>query len=104
MAYARLGKDSDVYVIKLHSRHLECVGCSLAPCTLDAKRKTWSHPLFVTTDARRMRLHLKLHRSVGEKVPSSAMKRLKAEAAKDEKFNEAAIASFLATAQKAQTK
>ena len=56
MSYARMGKDSDVYVFMSVSGHLECCGCLLGD--------RWDFP---STGA--MVAHLESHRQVGHRVP-----------------------------------
>lgn len=85
MSYARMGKDSDVYVLGL----IMVDGYTCMACKLTEEREVFNEGLNRTFRVRGdttvdtpqdMIAHLKEHMDAGHKVPKDAIKRLKEDA------------------------
>ncbi len=71
MAYARLSRNSDVYVYEDGCGYLCCMRCRFSE-TRETRTKS----------RREMIEHLELHRCAGEKVPEDALEELRVEIVK----------------------
>ena len=65
MSYARLGPDSDVYVVR-STEGLECLACALDDPELDPT------PDRIFSSSSSMVAHLRQHKAAGHKVPLQA--------------------------------
>ena len=73
MAYARWGKDSDVYVFEHVAGHYECCGCLIVPEDEDGES------YFKCNTPELMWNHLVEHTLRGDRVPQHAFDRLEGE-------------------------
>jgi hypothetical protein len=84
MSYARMGEDSDVYILRmLASDGYHCLGCKLAE-KIEVFYPFLKEPVFVNGNIavktpKDMLWHLSDHYYAGHKVPSYAIQRLKLE-------------------------
>lgn len=74
MAYARFGRDSDVYVFLSTQGGLEC-------CRCDLLRESES---YIAKSTSEMLTHLEQHRSQGHRVPEDCVTDLKADAVEND--------------------